>query len=165
MVPTAGLIGWLAHKLDRQKLLLASSLGEVGVTNPLMPSAVISLVTATALPGALTYGRIREQLAAIGTHVEVHPRIDEELAVTHFEQLGVELEYELVLRKPGGAQDRIEIGLRRIASVDADVAGYSLFGRLQLQLGSERRDRPGCLRSRRARPWGHRLARHLGRRE
>lgn len=40
-------------------------LGEVGVTNPLVLGAVISLVTLTALPGALAYGRMRQRISAM----------------------------------------------------------------------------------------------------
>jgi MFS family permease len=40
-------------------------LAEVGVTSPLMLSAVISLVTLAALPGALAFGRIRLRLSAL----------------------------------------------------------------------------------------------------
>lgn len=40
-------------------------LGEFGVTNPLMLGTVISLVTLTALPGALAYGRIRQWISAM----------------------------------------------------------------------------------------------------
>jgi MFS family permease len=40
-------------------------LGEAGVTNPFLLSAVISLVTVAALPGALAYGKIRHRAPAM----------------------------------------------------------------------------------------------------
>ena len=40
-------------------------LGDVGVASPLVLGAIMSLMTAAALPGALAYGRIRRRLSAM----------------------------------------------------------------------------------------------------